>query len=62
MKRYEVMDTEYGPRMVETVDGEWVRYDDIGKPNECICPDIDKCETAMGCLRLPGHKVIEEEA
>ena len=25
------------------------------RTNGCIiCPDIDQCETAMGCLRLPG--------
>lgn len=24
--------------------------------HDCICPDIDACETAVGCLKLPGSK------
>jgi len=62
MKRYDCVETADGPIMVEALEGKWCRYSDIGKPNECICPDIDKCETAMGCLQLPGHKIIVEEA
>jgi len=58
MKRYDIVEIADGPIMVEATEGAWVRYSDIGKPDECICPDIDKCETAMGCLKLAGYVLI----